>query len=120
MSRATTSIRVFSVYLVILGAALIAAPDLVLAPFGIPHSPEVWIRVVGVLVACLGFYYGVAARFENVPFYRATVLGRAFVFVTFAAFALLGLAPPALAFFGAVDLAGAIWTALGLRAGAAA
>jgi hypothetical protein len=120
MNRATTSVRVFSIYLVILGAALIAAPDLVLAPFGIPHSPDVWIRVVGVLVACLGFYYGLAARFENVPFYRATVLGRAFVFVSFAAFVLLGLAPPALAFFGAVDLAGALWTALSLRSAASA
>ncbi|HQR45474.1 MAG TPA: hypothetical protein PLB02_04325 [Thermoanaerobaculia bacterium] len=120
MSRATTSVRVFSIYLVILGAALVAAPDLVLAPFGIPHSPEVWIRVVGVLAAVLGLYYFVAARFENVPFYRATVLGRAFVFVCFAAFVLLGLAPPALALFGTVDLAGAVWTALGLRTPASA
>ena len=116
MDRATTSIRVFGTYVVILGATLIAAPDLVLAPFGIPHSPEVWIRVVGVLAAALGFYYLLAARFRLVPFYRATVLGRIFVFISFAALALLGFAPPALALFGAVDLAGALWTASSLRA----
>jgi len=116
MSQATTSIRVFAVYLVILGATLIAAPDLVLRPFGIPHSPEVWIRVVGVLAAVLGLYYFVAARFELVPFYRATVVGRIFVFLSFGALALLGFAPPSLALFGAVDLAGAIWTAASLRA----
>jgi hypothetical protein len=115
MDRATTSIRVFGAYVVILGATLIAAPDLVLAPFGIPHSPEVWIRVVGVLAAALGFYYNLAARFELVPFYRATVFGRIFVFLSFAAFVLLGFAPPALALFGTVDLAGALWTASSLR-----
>jgi hypothetical protein len=120
MSRATTSIRVFAIYLEILGAILIAAPDLVLAPFGIPHSPEAWIRVVGVLAAVLGLYYYVAARFELVPFYRATVVARAFVFVAFAVLALLGLAPAALALFGTVDLAGAIWTASGLRSPASA
>jgi hypothetical protein len=115
MSRATTSIRAFAVYLVILGATLIAAPDLVLWPFGIPPSPEAWIRVVGVLAAVLGLYYFVAARFELVPFYRATVFGRIFVFLSFAALSLFGFAPPSLALFGAVDLAGAAWTALGLR-----
>jgi len=116
MSQATTSIRVFAVYLVILGATLIAAPDLVLRPFGIPHSPEAWIRVVGVLAAVLGLYYFVAARFELVPFYRATIFGRIFVFLSFSALALFGFAPASLALFGAVDLAGAIWTAASLRA----
>jgi len=115
MDRATTSIRVFGAYLVILGATLVAAPDLVLAPFGIPHSPEVWIRVVGVLAAVLGFYCNLAARFELVPFYRASVIARIFVFLSFAAFVLLGSAPPALALFGTVDLAAALWTASGLR-----
>ncbi|HUM00984.1 MAG TPA: hypothetical protein VL084_01780 [Thermoanaerobaculia bacterium] len=118
MSQATTSIRVFAVYLVILGATLVAAPDLVLAPFGIPHSPEGWIRVIGVLAAVLGLYYFVAARFELVPFYRATVFGRIFVFLSFGALALFGFAPTSLALFGTVDLAGAVWTAAGLRAAA--
>lgn len=117
MSRATTSIRVFGGYVVILGAALIVAPNAVLAPFGIPPTSEVWLRVVGVLAAALGFYYTVAARFELVPFYRATVYGRVFVFACFGAFVLLGFARPALALFGAVDLAGALWTATALRKG---
>ena len=116
MNQATRSIRVFAVYVVILGATLIAAPDLVLAPFGVPHSPEGWTRVVGVLAAVLGLYYFVAARFELVPFYRATVFGRVFVFLSFSALALFGFAPPSLALFGAIDLAGAIWTAASLRA----
>jgi hypothetical protein len=117
MSGATTSIRAFGVYLVILGAALIVAPNAVLAPFGVPPTSEVWVRVVGVLAVALGFYYGQAARSELVPFYRATIVVRAFVFVSFGAFVLLGFAPPSLALFGSVDLAGAIWTAAALRKG---
>jgi hypothetical protein len=117
MSAATTSIRVFGIYLVVLGAALIVAPNAVLAPFGVPPSSEVWPRVVGVLAVALGFYYGVAARSGLVPFYRGTVVMRAFVFVFFGAFVLLGFAPPALALFGAVDLAGAIWTGAALKTG---
>jgi len=117
MNAATTSIRIFGVYLVLLGAALIVAPNAVLAPFGLPATTEVWLRVVGVLATALGFYYGQAARSELVPFYRATIVARIFVFVCFGAFVLLGFANPALALFGAVDLAGAIWTATALHKG---
>jgi hypothetical protein len=116
---ATTSIRVFAIYLLVLGPLLIVAPALVLGPFGIPVPGDVWIRVVGVLAAVIGAYYLQASRAGFVPFYRATIPVRAFVFVTFLAFALLGLAPAALVLFGAVDLAGAAWTALALRAASA-
>lgn len=115
MKGATTSIRVFAIYLLVLGPLLMVAPALVLGPFGIPVPSDAWIRVVGVLAAALGGYYLQAARFGLVPFYRATVAVRAFVFVSFLAFALLGLAPPTLVLFGSVDLAGAVWTALALR-----
>lgn len=117
MSSAAASVRIFGAYLIVLGAALIVAPNAVLAPFGIPPTSEVWLRVVGVLATALGFYYTVAARAGLVPFYRATVVARSFVFVCFGAFVLLGYARPALALFGAVDLAGAIWTAAALRKG---
>jgi hypothetical protein len=41
------------------------------------------------------------------------------VLVFFVAFALLGLAPPVLVLFGAVDAAAACWTALALRSAGA-
>lgn len=116
MNNATTSIRVFAIYLLILGPLLVLAPALVLGLFGIPLPSDVWIRVVGVLVVALGYYYLKAAHAGLVPFYRATVAARVFVFASFLAFALLGLAPPTLVLFGSIDLAGAAWTALGLRA----
>ena len=115
MNRAATSIRVVGIYLLLLGAALIAAPNLVLVPFGLPPTSEVWLRVVGVLVAILGHYYVQAARHDLVPFYRATVPARVFAFLSFVAFVLFGLVKPPLILFGVVDLSGAVWTFLALR-----
>jgi len=115
MSRAAASVFSFGIYLVALGLGLIAVPNLVLAPFGFPPTSEVWLRVVGVLAVALGGYYVLAARAGLEAFFRATVVMRSFAFVCFAAFVLLGLAKPALALFGAVDLAGAAWTATALR-----
>ena len=115
MKKAATSIRVFGIYLMLLGPVVIAAPNLVLAPFGIPPTSEVWLRVVGVVVLVLGYYYLQAARHDLVPFYRATVPARTFVFLSFVAFVLFGLVKPALILFGTIDLAGAAWTFVGLR-----
>ena len=67
------------------------------------------------LVLLLGFYYLQAARTELTGFFRWTVYARSTVIIFFTVFVLLGYASPALILFGAVDLAGAIWTALSLR-----
>lgn len=117
MNRATVSIRIFGVYLVLLGLAAMASPNLVLSPFGLPPTSEVWFRVIGVLAAVLGYYYLEAARAGLTSFYRATIAGRSFVFVAFIAFVLLGFVKPVLIVFGTIDLAGAAWTAFCLRGG---
>lgn len=113
---ATWSMKVFGLYLFALSALLIVAPNAVLLPFGIPPTNDPWIRVLGVVAFGVGFYYWRAALSENLEFYRWTILTRPFVFVSFGLLALLRLGPPQLALFGLVDLAGAIWTYLGLRA----
>ena len=115
MSKSATSVFVFGVYLVLLGLLLIIVPNVLLGIFGFAMTTEVWVRVVGVLVLCLAFYYVQAARRELVEFIRWTVIVRAFVFVCFALFAALKLAAPTLALFGCLDLLGAVWTALCLR-----
>ena len=120
MTRSARSVFVFSVYLLVLGPVLLAAPNVLLAVFGVPGTEEVWIRVVGMLVTILGYYYLQAARNGLTAFFRATVHGRAAVLAFFVAFVVLRLAPPQLGGFGAVDVAGAVWTGLLLRAEAAA
>ena len=115
MSYSARTVFVFGIYLVVLGITLIAAPNLLLNAFGFPATNEVWIRVVGMLVLILAFYYTQAARKELTDFFQWTVYARASVIVFFLAFVVVGLAKAALILFGAVDLLGAIWTGLALR-----
>jgi len=83
--------------------------------FFLPPTTEVWIRVSGMLLLFIGFYYIQAARHEMTDFFRWTVYARSSVIVFFAALVLLGFASPPLILIGAVDLLGAIWTGLALR-----
>jgi hypothetical protein len=115
MSRAGVSVFVFGAYMLVVGPILLLAPNFLLGLFGYPTTDELWIRVLGLIVALLGYYYVVAARNEYPGIFRASVYARSSVFVCFAAFVLLGKAQPGLVLFGAVDLLGAIWTALALR-----
>jgi hypothetical protein len=110
VSRAAFTIRAFGYYLVVLGLALVAVPNLLLGMFLMPATSEVWIRVVGLLVFNIGIYYVFAARCEATAFFRASVFTRTLVLVGFAAFALAGLAKPTLIGFGLVDFLGGMWT----------
>ena len=118
MSRAAGSLFVFGVYLCALGLLLLLAPNPLLRLFGAPTTSEVWIRVNGMLVLCLSFYYVQAARSELTSFIRWTVWTRLAVIVYFVAFVLWASAPKALLLFGVIDLLAAVWTWLALRASA--
>ncbi len=115
MSKSATSVFVFAIYLYALGLVLVVVPNLLLGLFGIPKTDEVWIRVVGMLVLILGYYYSQAARMGLSDFFRLTVVGRTAVPLFFIAFVLAGFAPPVLILFGVIDFAAAMWTALALK-----
>jgi hypothetical protein len=112
---AATSIRVFGVYLVALGAFLFLTPNTLLTVFEVASTNEPWIRVLGAVVGVLGAYYIDAARHQATSFFRATLWGRATILVLFAILVLVRLAPPILILFGAIDAAGSLWTLVALR-----
>jgi hypothetical protein len=115
MSKSARSLFVFSIYMFCLGSILVVAPNILLKLFFVPETNEVWIRVVGMLVLILGYYYNQVARNGIKQFLQWTVYGRTSVLVFFVVFVLLGFAPPALILFGIVDVAAALWTHLCLR-----
>ena len=96
---------------------MLLVPNLLLRLFGAPPTHEVWIRINGMLVLCLSFYYVQAARHGLAAFIRWTVWARVAVIMYFAAFVLLFSAPKALLLFGLIDLLAAIWTWLALKKG---
>jgi hypothetical protein len=110
MTPAARSIVYFGVYILVLGLVLLIAPNVLLSMFGLESTTEVWIRVLGSVVTALGAYYVVMGRAEAVPFFRATVWGRSWIFLSFLGLAAVGMAKPPLVLFGAVDFLGAIWT----------
>ncbi len=115
MSNSAKSVFVFATYLVLLGTTLVVMPNVLLALFGLPSTEEVWIRIVGMLVILLAFYYSQAARRELADFFQWSVYARGSVIFFFIAFVALGLARPVIILFGAVDLLGALWTEAALR-----
>lgn len=115
MSHAAFTIKAFAVYLGALGASLVFAPNLMLALFGFAPTSEVWIRVLGVVVFNLGWYYWYAAVSEARPFFAASVATRVFALIAFTGLVVAGFAPPMLALFGVIDAAGGAWTWLALR-----
>lgn len=115
LSPPAKSVFVFGIYLLLLGALLVLAPNFLLGLFRIPPTTEVWVHVVGMLVLVIGAYYVLAAVAELRAFMRWTVAIRMAVLAFLAAFALTGLGPMVLILFGLVDAAGALWTAWALR-----
>lgn len=115
MSSPARSLLVFGIYLLFLGVGLLLAPNRVLAPFGVPPTSEVWIRVVGMLVLFLGIYYSAAARGDWRAFIALTVPARMSVIAFFGAFVFWLGAPPTLLLFAVVDFVFALWTWRALR-----
>jgi len=116
MSNVTRSIVVFGAYLALSGLMLVLIPDALLPLLGLPAPADGWVRVVGLLTLILAMYFLYSARHNDLHFQRATLIARVMFFTGITAFVLLDWAPPLLLAFGLVDLAGAAWTWLALRA----
>lgn len=112
MSKSALSLFVFSVYLFVLGIILIVIPNVLLSLFSFPETNEVWIRVVGMLLFILGFYYFQASKSEIKKFFQWTVYARTAVLLFFIVFVLLNFSPPILILFGFIDAVAALWTQL--------
>jgi len=110
MKMSSISMLVFAAYLFSLGLIFALIPNPVIALFGFPPTNEVWIRILGYILAALAFYYFMAVREHSERFYRWSVYARLPVLPTFAAFVFAGVGPPIILLFGAFDMACAIWT----------
>jgi hypothetical protein len=108
------TLRVWSYYVLGMGAILAAAPNVVLGLFGVAETDEVWIRVAGLIAIALGVVYTGAVRAGHVEIVRASVTARAVVVLGFIVLAVTA-GPWQLLIFGAVDAAGAAWSWAALR-----
>jgi len=114
MSSAALSVFVFGIYLAFAGVGFLLMPNIVLPMFKFPKTNEPWVRIMGMLIALIGFYYIVAAQNELSPFFWATVVGRFAVLICFVLLVVTKKAQPMLIAFGVIDAAGGLWTLLAM------
>lgn len=115
MGAATVSILAYGIYLVVLGIPYLLVPNVPLTILGFEPTNEPWIRVMAALVIIVGYYYVQAARNRIRTFYRWTLHCRVFFPLCTLVMVVAGVAQPMLLLFGALDLAGLLWTAAALR-----
>lgn len=115
LRAAAVSEWAFAGYLVLVGIPLVFSPNTLLALFGFPHTDEVWVRVLGVVVVSVAVFHAQAARRRSRDLMVAGVIARAVFALGILPFALLGLAQPVIVLFALTDAGAAMWTALALR-----
>ena len=115
MNQSTLSMAVFGVYISLLGSALMIIPNPIITLFGFEPVTDIWIRILGLILVILAYYFFMAIKEKAYNFYKWTAYGRFPIFFVFLAFVLLKLAPPVLLLFGAFDTSCAIWTAIALK-----
>jgi hypothetical protein len=116
MISSAKSLLIFGIYSICLGLILMIVPNMLFRIVGLPETNEVWVRVSGMLLFCLGIYYSLVGWHGLSMFVVWTVYTRSSVIFFFVVFVLLGLVKPVVILLGAVDLSFAIWTAFCLRA----
>jgi hypothetical protein len=115
MSKSAVSVFAAGLFLMFTGIGFFIVPNLVLPMFGLPETNEVWIRIMGMLVLFLGYYYFISARKELKEFFKITISVRLVAFFCILVLVLTKIAYPILIIFGIIDLVGAIWTIVALR-----
>jgi hypothetical protein len=116
MSRAAFSVTAFGIYLIGEGALLIALPNLLLSLFGMPAALDVWIRVTGLAVVILGYFYTRCGLANMRQFFELSLHTRSFQFAFFIVLVALQFISPMILLVSGVELASAVWTLLALRA----
>lgn len=120
MNSPSFTSKAFGIYVIAVSIPLILTPNLFLGLLGFPLAHEIWVRVLGLVGTILGYYYVAAGLGNARPFVVASVYGRFAFCAGCVGLVVLVSAPWQLLLFGAVDVAGALWTFFALRYEAAA
>jgi glucose uptake protein GlcU len=104
-------------YVIFSGISLLFFPNFLLGIFGLEPAHEIWIRVLGMLVLALSFYYYAMYKSGDKEIIRSTVQGRLFFCAGLVTFVILGMVKPVLLGFAAAETGLALWTLSEIRKG---
>lgn len=114
MSRTARINLFFGIYIVAIGAWLLISPESFTEVLRLRAGVPLYMRVLGVIVAALGYYYVTAALDENLTFIRRSLLGRTAAATGLVVVGLAG-GEPMIAAFAIPDYATALLTIWSLR-----
>jgi hypothetical protein len=110
VSKTAFTIRVYSFYLFLMGVGMMIIPNGILPIFGFAPTQEIWIRMLGLFTFTAGIYYLYSSLHEQTAFFKATIFGRIFFFISTVVMTLVFQVNPMLIAIGSFDLFGALWT----------
>jgi hypothetical protein len=110
MQKTYKSLQGQMIYVILSGASLIFMPNVLLNLLGLEPTNEIWIRVLGLLVFILAFYYNALSRHGNRQTIMATVHGRIVFCTGLTLMIVFGLTKPILLLFVFAESLLAIWT----------
>ena len=115
MTRSAQSVFYFGLYITFLGVLLNFFPNTLLGLVNVPATSEVWIRLAGMLLLFMGFFYVQAGHYNLVSFFRWTLVTRGIAFFFVLGFWLGGFVSWVILVFWLGDFAGLLWTWSALR-----
>jgi hypothetical protein len=112
LSNAAMSVFVFGIYMISLGFIFLFVPEFIFLILAYPTPPDIASRILGMIFFFLAYYYIRAGLQDEgmTNYFTWTVHTRGLVIVFLIVFTMMNLVSPMVILFGAVDLAGAIWT----------
>ncbi|MGJ4787840.1 hypothetical protein EHQ52_05735 [Leptospira koniambonensis] len=109
MINSGKSVQYFGIFLLIEGFLLITVPNFFLSLFLLSAS-DVWVRVVGLTLIILGYFYFKMGQ-ENIrPFVKLTTHSRTFQFIVLIIFVLLGWIHPMILMPSGFEFLCGVWT----------
>ena len=97
-------------YVTISGLQMLFIPNFMLKTFGFEETNENWIRVLGLLVLVLNFYYYAIAKYGNTQTAMGTVYGRGLFCTGLIVMGLTDIMPLPIILFGILELGLTFWT----------
>ena len=114
MNAVNLSVFVWGIYIIVLGSCMLFIPNKALPLFGYDKPKDFWVRVFGLVVIALGYYYIAAAIKDIDQFFWITVYGRYAVVIGYLALVASKKAKKALITTAVIEAGGATWTMITL------
>ena len=116
MTKSGKSVFYFGIVAVLNGVIFCIIPEQLISMLKLPEIPAAWARVLGLLVIVIGSYEIISGRNNLRPLIKGTIYMRLFFFTGITLLFVSGQMPKEILSLAIVDLLGAVWTMLSLKA----